>query len=60
MFMILFKTIVKNHTKTGRRWYWKKLENCILDNDPECALVPGTDDFTSAIPFFCGQNPQCL
>ncbi|KAK4294416.1 hypothetical protein Pmani_032957 [Petrolisthes manimaculis] len=45
---------------SGRVWYWRKVEACILEGDPECSLTPETDDFTSAIPFLCGQHPQCL
>ncbi|KAK8731292.1 hypothetical protein OTU49_007526, partial [Cherax quadricarinatus] len=45
---------------SGRTWYWKKLEQCVLEDDPECDLQPGSHDFISAIPFFCGQHQQCL
>ncbi|XP_042868859.1 heparan sulfate 2-O-sulfotransferase pipe-like [Penaeus japonicus] len=45
---------------TGRKWYWKKLEDCVLKEDPECDLKEGTEDFISAIPFLCGQHDYCI
>ncbi|XP_076066069.1 heparan sulfate 2-O-sulfotransferase 1-like [Oratosquilla oratoria] len=45
---------------SGRKWYWKTLESCILEDDPECDFKNGTRDFTTAIPFLCGQIPECV
>ncbi|CAL4102862.1 unnamed protein product, partial [Meganyctiphanes norvegica] len=45
---------------SGRKWYWKKLEECVMKEDPECDLSPGKEDFTSSIPFLCGQEKYCL
>lgn len=50
----------KQKTGSGRVWYWKKLESCILEGDLECDLLDGSRDFTSAISFLCGQHEQCL
>ncbi|KAG7170194.1 Heparan sulfate 2-O-sulfotransferase pipe-like 3 [Homarus americanus] len=44
----------------GRTWYWKKLEECVSGDDPECDFSPGSRSFSSAVPFFCGQYEQCL
>ncbi|KAF2355381.1 Sulfotransferase [Trinorchestia longiramus] len=44
----------------GRRWYWRELEDCILDEDPECDLMEGQDDFERSIPFLCGQHDFCV
>ncbi|XP_066983415.1 heparan sulfate 2-O-sulfotransferase pipe-like isoform X1 [Macrobrachium rosenbergii] len=44
----------------SRSWYWKKLEDCVLNDDPECSMKDGTDDFLSAVPFICGQHSYCL
>lgn len=45
---------------TGRKWYWKKLEDCVLKEDPECEFREGSEDFISAIPFLCGQHDYCI
>lgn len=50
----------KEKPGASRTWYWKKLEDCVLKDDPECSLKDGLDDFISAIPFICGQHPYCL
>ncbi|XP_068210961.1 heparan sulfate 2-O-sulfotransferase pipe-like isoform X2 [Palaemon carinicauda] len=44
----------------SRTWYWKKLEECVLNDDPECSMKNGTEDFLSSIPFICGQHSYCL
>jgi len=44
----------------GRKWYWKKLEDCVSEEDPECDISPDKDDFTSSISFLCGQEKYCL
>ncbi|XP_069157584.1 heparan sulfate 2-O-sulfotransferase pipe [Procambarus clarkii] len=50
----------KQRPGSGRTWYWRKLEECVLENDTECDLKSDTNDFTSAIPFLCGQDEPCL
>ncbi|XP_047502533.1 heparan sulfate 2-O-sulfotransferase 1-like [Penaeus chinensis] len=45
---------------TGRKWYWKKLEDCVLKEDPECEFREGSETYISAIPFLCGQHDYCL
>ncbi|XP_063847963.1 heparan sulfate 2-O-sulfotransferase 1-like [Scylla paramamosain] len=45
---------------SGRVWYWRKLDQCVAEGDLECDLRDGARDFTSAIPFLCGQHEQCL
>ena len=41
-------------------WYTKSFDNCILDEDPECAFNSSEYTFSRAIPYFCGQDPRCL
>ncbi|KAG7153551.1 heparan sulfate 2-O-sulfotransferase 1-like [Homarus americanus] len=50
----------KQRPGSGRTWYWKKLEECVSGDDPECDFSPGSRSFSSAVPFFCGQYEQCL
>ncbi|KAK7077755.1 hypothetical protein SK128_021164 [Halocaridina rubra] len=44
----------------SRKWYWKKLKDCVLGGDPECTLKDDSDDFISAVPFICGQFDYCM
>ena len=41
-------------------WYTKSFDDCILDEDPECAFNSSEYTFSRAIPYFCGQDPRCL
>nr|XP_027225912.1 uncharacterized protein LOC113817995 [Penaeus vannamei] len=50
---------MSTHT-SRRKWYWKKLEDCVLKEDPECEFREGSEDFISAIPFLCGQHDYCI
>ncbi|EFX88382.1 hypothetical protein DAPPUDRAFT_234511 [Daphnia pulex] len=45
---------------TGMEWYTKSFDDCILDEDPECAFNSSEYTFSRAIPYFCGQDPRCL
>jgi len=44
----------------GMEWYTKSFDDCILDEDPECAFNSSEYTFSRAIPYFCGQDPRCL
>ena len=44
----------------GRKWYWKTLEDCIMQEDPECKWPNGQPNFVSSVAFLCGQKEQCL
>jgi hypothetical protein len=44
----------------GMEWYTKSFDDCILDEDPECAFNSSDYTFSRAIPYFCGQDPRCL
>ncbi|KAA0203194.1 hypothetical protein HAZT_HAZT005820 [Hyalella azteca] len=43
----------------GRRWYWQELDDCILHEAAECALMEGEVDFERSVPFLCGQHDFC-
>ncbi|XP_032789191.1 heparan sulfate 2-O-sulfotransferase 1 [Daphnia magna] len=45
---------------TGMEWYTKSFDDCILDEDEECAFNSSEYTFSRAIPYFCGQDPRCL
>uniref|UniRef100_A0A6A7GCH2 Heparan sulfate 2-O-sulfotransferase pipe-like n=1 Tax=Hirondellea gigas TaxID=1518452 RepID=A0A6A7GCH2_9CRUS len=50
----------KQSPGSGRRWYWRGLEACVLEEDDECLLANGQPDFQRSIPFLCGQHQRCL
>ncbi|KAL7648123.1 UNVERIFIED_CONTAM: hypothetical protein RMT77_000024 [Armadillidium vulgare] len=44
----------------GRKWYWRTVDECVLEKDDECDFREGKLDFLSAISFLCGQEEECL
>jgi len=56
---------LKGYEEPSKEYLDKDFETCVLEKDPECTYISGTDtedypgDHRSQILQFCGHDPQC-